>query len=46
MKKHMKAALLCGILGCLCYGGGDWLMSESMILWFGIMLIWERRDAA
>jgi hypothetical protein len=22
------------------------LMSESMILWFGIMLIWERRDAA
>ncbi|MCR4884559.1 MAG: hypothetical protein K6A68_13370 [Clostridiales bacterium] len=26
MKKHMKAALLCGILGCLCYGGGDWLM--------------------
>ena len=26
MKKHMKAALLCGILGCLCYGSGDWLM--------------------
>ena len=26
MKKHMKTALLCGILGCLCYGGGDWLM--------------------
>lgn len=26
MKKYMKAALLCGILGCLCYGGGDWLM--------------------
>ena len=26
MKKHIKAALLCGILGCLCYGGGDWLM--------------------
>lgn len=25
MKKR-KAALLCGILGCLCYGGGDWLM--------------------
>ena len=21
-----KAALLCGILGCFCYGGGDWLM--------------------
>ena len=26
MKKHSKAALLCGILGCLCYGSGDWLM--------------------
>lgn len=25
-KKHMKAALLYGMLGCLCYGGGDWLM--------------------
>ena len=22
------------------------LMSESMILWFGIMLMWERRSAA
>ncbi len=21
-----KAALLCGLLGCLCFGGGDWLM--------------------
>ena len=19
-------ALACGVLGCLCYGGGDWLM--------------------
>ena len=19
-------ALICGVLGCLCYGGGDWLM--------------------
>ena len=26
MKKYMKTALLCGMLGCLCYGGGDWLM--------------------
>ncbi len=26
MKKSMKAALICGMLGCLCYGGGDWLM--------------------
>jgi len=26
MKMKMKTALICGILGCLCYGGGDWLM--------------------
>lgn len=25
-QKQMKTALICGILGCLCYGGGDWLM--------------------
>ena len=49
-------ALICGILGCLCYGGGDWLiascmperafrlgftnglMSESMIIWFVLIL--------
>ena len=24
--KKMTVALLCGLLGCLCYGGGDWLM--------------------
>ena len=24
--KKRKAALICGMLGCLCYGGGDWLM--------------------
>ncbi|MBR1607543.1 MAG: hypothetical protein IJ664_07510 [Clostridia bacterium] len=24
--KRRNAALLCGMLGCLCYGGGDWLM--------------------
>ena len=24
--KNQRAALVCGILGCLCYGGGDWLM--------------------
>ena len=51
-------ALTCGMLGCLCYGGGDWLMpasafrlgftngliSESMIVWFGIMLAWRRKN--
>ena len=26
MKKNRKLALFCGLLGCLCYGGGDWLM--------------------
>ncbi len=25
-KNRMKIALVCGMLGCLCYGGGDWLM--------------------
>ena len=24
--KKKNAALICGMLGCLCYGGGDWLM--------------------
>ena len=23
---RMRIALICGMLGCLCYGGGDWLM--------------------
>lgn len=26
MKRKNTLALICGILGCLCYGGGDWLM--------------------
>ena len=26
MRRPMRAFLLCGMLGCLCYGGGDWLM--------------------
>lgn len=26
MKTKQKAAFLCGIFGCLCYGSGDWLM--------------------
>lgn len=25
-KKSLTIAMLCGILGCFCYGGGDWLM--------------------
>ena len=35
MKKHPKAALLCGILGCLCYGGGDWLMMVGNPAYYG-----------
>ena len=26
LNKKMIIALICGILGCFCYGGGDWLM--------------------
>lgn len=25
-KKQLSLAMLCGISGCICYGGGDWLM--------------------
>ncbi|MBR1711644.1 MAG: hypothetical protein IJ719_22940 [Clostridia bacterium] len=25
-KKKITIALICGMLGCLCFGGGDWLM--------------------
>ena len=25
-KRGTRLALLCGLLGCLCFGGGDWLM--------------------
>lgn len=25
-EKKTRIALICGMLGCLCYGGGDWLM--------------------
>lgn len=25
-KKGLALAMICGIIGCLCYGGGDWLM--------------------
>lgn len=26
MKSKQNLSLLCGMLGCLCFGGGDWLM--------------------
>ena len=25
-KRKIAIALVCGMLGCLCFGGGDWLM--------------------
>ena len=25
-KETLKSSLICGILGCICYGTGDWLM--------------------
>ena len=51
MKKKI-IPLLCGIVGCLCYGGGDWLMlwhwhglmSESMVIWFVFMLLFDRKS--
>ena len=50
MKKHMKAALVCGMLlmplSAFRPGFTNGLMSESMILWFGVMLIRESRRAA
>ena len=38
-KKTLALAMICGILGCFCYGGGDWLMiygdttSSSKLFW-------------
>jgi hypothetical protein len=37
MKNPMKAALLCGMLGCLCYGGGDWLMIYGNPAYHGVL---------
>ena len=38
-------ALLCGLLGCLCYGGGDWLMLYGDPAHEGA-LIWLTKGAA
>lgn len=45
MKKPMKALLLCGMLGCLCYGGGDWLMLYGDPSYSGL-LSWLTTGAA
>ena len=42
----LKALSLLMPVSAFRLGFTNGLMSESMILWFGIMLIWERRVAA
>ena len=37
--KKIVIALICGILGCFCYGGGDWLMMYGAPSYLG-KLIW------
>lgn len=41
----MRWFLLCGILGCLCYGGGDWLMMYGDPAVCG-SLVWLTRGVA
>lgn len=36
-KNRMKIALVCGMLGCLCYGGGDWLMMYGNLAYHGTL---------
>ena len=45
MKIRIKSALFCGLLGCLCYGGGDWLMLYGNPAYHGI-LSWLTEGAA
>ena len=44
-RSKMAAALLCGMLGCLCFGGGDWLMIYGDVSFEG-SLPWITRGAA
>ena len=34
---RMRIALICGMLGCLCYGGGDWLMMYGNPVYHGTL---------
>ena len=45
MKNSMKILLICGMLGCLCYGGGDWLMLYGDPSYDG-SLLWLTSGAA
>ncbi|MDO4314199.1 MAG: hypothetical protein Q4C45_00365 [Oscillospiraceae bacterium] len=44
-RKNMIAALLCGFLGCLCFGAGDWLMIYGDAAYTG-RLSWLTAGAA
>lgn len=44
-KKHLIYAMLCGMLGCFCYGGGDWLMMYGDPAYSGT-LFWLTKGVA
>ncbi|MDO4332462.1 MAG: hypothetical protein Q4C58_07200 [Eubacteriales bacterium] len=44
-RKKMIAALLCGVLGCICMGSGDWLMLYGDTAYEG-NVYWMTRGAA
>lgn len=44
-RKKLAAAMICGILGCFCYGGGDWLMMYGDTAHSG-KLIWLTQGVA
>lgn len=37
-KINRKSVLLCGLLGCFCFGGGDWLMLPPYFYWAYLLL--------
>lgn len=44
-KKRLAYAMICGLLGCLCYGGGDWLMMYGDTTYTG-ELLWLSKGVA
>ena len=44
-RKKLTAAMICGILGCFCYGGGDWLMMYGDTTYSG-KLMWLTQGVA
>ena len=44
-KRKITIALVCGMLGCLCFGSGDWLMLYSDTAHDGT-LYWLTQGAA